>query len=344
MRFSILTKNGVEAQIQATVSPGPPRVFPGEELGMRCAHKSTLVLLILVFLILVRINGALAQTITSSPANKIEPSRITPSARAEKWVPDDIDYAVPAVSADAACSLPEVLARAGQRVQELVENVDRFTATEVLSHQSVDGLGRKGRPTTLKFDYLVSISAVRDGFFSVEEFRNRSRSLDMFPSHIATVGTPSLILIFHPRYIGDFKTTCEGLGNWKGHPAWQIRFEQRPDRPNRTSVFVVDGKAYNGDLRGRAWILADSYQVTRLDTDQERPIPKIRLRRSHESIEYGPVAFPNNKLQLWLPSSAELYMDFRGQRFYRKHSFTDFKLFSVDTQYEVKEPKETQAP
>ena len=152
-----------------------------------------------------------------------------------------------------------------------------------------------------------------------------------------------LILIFHPHYIGDFKTQCEGLGEWKGQPAWQVRFEQRADRPNRICSFVVDGKQYDGNLRGRAWILADSYQIARLDTDQEELIPKIRLRRSHESIEYRPVSFPKNNLQLWLPSSAELYMDFRGQRFYRKHSFTDFKLFSVDTQYEVAEPKETQA-
>jgi hypothetical protein len=36
-------------------------------------------------------------------------------------------------------------------------------------------------------------------------------------------------------------------------------------------------------------------------------------------------------------------MDFQGKRFYRKHSFTDFKLFSVDTQYQVEDPKDTQA-
>jgi hypothetical protein len=34
-------------------------------------------------------------------------------------------------------------------------------------------------------------------------------------------------------------------------------------------------------------------------------------------------------------------MDFQGRRFHRKHTFTDFKIFSVDTQYQVASPKET---
>jgi hypothetical protein len=257
----------------------------------------------------------------------------------EEWAPEDVDNNVPAVQAGPACSLPDVLTRAGGRVQELVDNVDRFTATEVLSHQSVDSTGRMRRPITLKFDYLVSITGAGSGFFQVQEFRNRSLDLDAFPSHIATTGLSSLVLIFHPRYVADFTTSCEGLGDWNGQPAWLVRFEQRSDRPNHISSFVVHGAQYPANLRGRAWILADSFQVARLDTDQKDLIPKIQLRRSHISIEYRPVAFPKNNLQLWLPSSAEVYMDFRGQRFYRKHSLTDFKLFTVDSQYEVSEPK-----
>jgi hypothetical protein len=53
------------------------------------------------------------------------------------------------------------------------------------------------------------------------------------------------------------------------------------------------------------------------------------------------VESPASHLQLWLPSSTELFMDFQGRRFYRKHSFTDFQLFPVDTQYKVSDPKES---
>ena len=53
------------------------------------------------------------------------------------------------------------------------------------------------------------------------------------------------------------------------------------------------------------------------------------------SVEYRPVAFPKRHTELWLPSSAELYLDFSGRRFYRKHSFTNFTLFSVDVDQRV---------
>jgi hypothetical protein len=259
----------------------------------------------------------------------------------DSWIPEDIDHSVPPVASGSACSLQVVLEGAGQRIVELVHNVDRFTATEVLMHQPVDHLGHLGPTITSQFRYLVSYTEDPTGSLSVDEFRNGSLSLEPFPYHIATVGTPSLVLIFHPRYAGNFKMECEGLGQWHGQPAWLVRFEQRTDRPNLTYSFSVDRATYAVNLRGRAWILAGSYQVARLETDLVQSIPKIRLRLDHQSVEYLPVKSSTKNTQLWLPSSTELYMDFQGRRFHRKHTFTDFKIFSVDTQYQVASPKET---
>jgi tetratricopeptide (TPR) repeat protein len=239
----------------------------------------------------------------------------------EIWLPEDIDHSVPPVSPGVACSLPAVLDGAGKRIVELVQNVDRFTATEILTHRPIDRSGSMGSPITVKFDYLVSFAEAQNGLLHVDEFRNGNLSLEQFPTHIATIGTPSMVLIFHPKYADNFKMTCEGLGEWHGQPAWQVRFEQRADRPNRTLSFVVNRGTYDVNLRGRAWILANSFQVARLETDLEQAIPQIRLRLYHETVEYRPAQSASN-LQLWLPASTELYMDFQGHRFYREHSFT----------------------
>jgi len=155
------------------------------------------------------------------------------------------------------------------------------------------------------------------------------------------VGTPSLVLIFHPQFVKGFRMTCEGLGQWHEQPAWQVRFEERTDSRNRISALVIAGRAFGMRLRGRAWILADSYQVARLESDLADEIPKIRLRLQHEDIEYRPVHFEEGKDELWLPSSTELYMDFRGHRFYRRHRFTDFRLFSVTIQLTFGAPNRT---
>jgi hypothetical protein len=40
-----------------------------------------------------------------------------------------------------------------------------------------------------------------------------------------------------------------------------------------------------------------------------------------------------------LPQSAEVYSDWRGKRMHRRHSFSNFALFSVDEKERISEPK-----
>ncbi len=264
-----------------------------------------------------------------APAEKAGASARDRRTKTDQWFPRDSDRDIPQVAAGVACPLTDVLSRAGERIQELVGNVEKFTATEVVEHQSVDHSGQLRPPEIRRFNYLVSIAQRSDRYMNVEEYRNGGSDPDQFPDHIATVGTPSLVLIFHPNHAKDFRMTCEGLGQWQERPAWQVRFEERTDRHNSMSVLVIGGRAFGLRLRGRAWILADSYQVARLESDLADELPAIRLRLQHEDIEYRPVRFDEGKVEIWLPSTCDLYMDIRNRRFYRRHRFTDFKLFSV---------------
>lgn len=249
----------------------------------------------------------------------------------EQWPPRDIDTAVPPVDPAAQCSLPEVLSRTGDKVESLMRDLNRFTATEVVAHQKVDRSGRIGRPLTVKFKYTVSVTPTPTGYVQFAEYRKRTgRSDEEFLDGISTVGTPSMVLVFHPQYMTDFSMKCEGLSEWRGRPAWQIRFEQRSDRPSHISAMVVRGHLYGLSLRGRAWIFADTYDVAFMETDLLRQVSKIGLRVMHERTEYAPVHFSQHSTDLFLPASTDLYADFHGRRFYRKHTFSEFKLFSVD--------------
>jgi hypothetical protein len=248
--------------------------------------------------------------------------------RQDSWVPPDIDALVPAVDDTRSCSLSDVLNGVGRKVQELIGNLERFSPTEFVEHQDVDRKGKLGDVQDRKFDYQVQWTPGASGYMNVNELRTES-NFEGFPENIATMGLPSLILIFHPLYARDFQMQCEGLGSWQGKPAWQIRFEQRQDRPNHMSYVQVHNQGFAVPLRGRAWILADSYQAARLETDIMQTIPQIGLRLEHMSVDYGPVPFRARKTELWLPLSAELYMDLRGHRFYRRHRFAQFELFSV---------------
>lgn len=255
------------------------------------------------------------------------------------WFPADIDRSIPPVAEGVVCPLDHVLSEAGKRIEELTRNVDRFTATEVVEHESVDRSGRLGRPEIRQFNYLVTMTLRPSGYVKVAEYRNGGSAPDQFPEHIATVGTPSLVLIFHPNNVKNFQMTCEGLGRWHDQAAWQVRFEERQESRNRISVVELAGGLFGLRLRGRAWILDGSYQVARLESDLAEEIPRIRLHLQHQEIEYRALPLPEAKGLIWLPSSSELYMDFLGHRFYRRHSFTDFKFFLVKVWQRLGDPR-----
>lgn len=71
---------------------------------------------------------------------------------------------------------------------------------------------------------------VGPGMLVMEEARDGRKSLERFPARLATLGLPAVAMVFHPFYVGEYSMKCEGLGNWAGHAAWQVRFQQRPDK------------------------------------------------------------------------------------------------------------------
>jgi len=284
-------------------------------------------------------------------ANKtLYPQQLQPGAAGSSkagprsWMPPDIDDVVPPVSPDVPCTLPDVLKPASERVKELVSNLEQFTAIEKIEHAQINLKGEPGRAQVVAYKYLVSIYEIRPGYLNVEETRDGQEAPLTFPKQLATRGLAAFALIFHPFYVDDFAMTCEGLGQWRGAPAWQVRFAQRSDRLPRFRTYQVGTRRFPVKIKGRAWVAADSHQVLRLEVDLLEPLPEIKLQSEHLAIEYRPVDFPRRKLQLWLPESAELYLDFRGSRHFRRHSFSEFLLFAVDLRQQIHDPREPPEP
>ena len=255
------------------------------------------------------------------------------------WLPPDVDEKVPAVE-ETACSVDEVVQKAEERILEFVRNADRFTATESLTHQSINKRGQASMPVGRKFDYVVSIHEVRKGHLGVTEYRNGGLALNEFPGGIVTNGLPALVLIFHPYYAPSYEMTCEGLARSNGQLAWQVHFRQRPDKPNelRTYQSGIHGASYSVGLKERAWISADSYQIAGMETDLVMPLPQIQLLAEHTAVEYGLVKFREGDVNLWLPLSADVYFAWRGRQVHRRHSFDHYMLFTVDDRQRINTP------
>ena len=257
----------------------------------------------------------------------------------ETWRPAGVDDHKPLVTPGVACPAGQVIEGAGNRVKELVDGLARFDAIENMLHEDLDDFGLPKNKVSLKFDYVAAITEKKGGIFLVDEFRNWRSQAEDFPDHIATRGLPALAFVFHPEVRDNFEMVCEGLGTWNGAATWLVHFQQREDKPHHTQEYVVNGHVFPVSIKGRAWIAADSYQIVRLESDLVRPIPEIQLFSQHWTVDYGPVKFPRQNEELWLPKNAELYFDFLKHRYFRRHNFDHFMLFSVDTEEKRKEPQ-----
>lgn len=259
-----------------------------------------------------------------------------------KWAPPDVDEEQLVFDSSAgACSLDAVTTKVGARVEELVKNVDRFTATEDMDHTALSPLGLQVSHETRQFNYLVEIrkSGARD--LDVQEYRDGSVSVQQFPAHLGTVGLPTLVLVFHPYYQPKYDFKCEGGASWNGRKVWVVHFQQKANSHSEMLVYHVTGRFFPVGMKGRAWIDMETSQILAMESDMIKPIPEIRLMRDHQLIEYGPVAFASAHTNMWLPKSADWYCSISGHRYHRRHSFSNFLLFSIDDSQKLGKPKQT---
>lgn len=261
-----------------------------------------------------------------------------PKLSVKAWQPPGVDEIQVSIAKGVGCPAEKVIEESGKRVQEFVDDVARFAAVEDLFHQALNEYGNPVRTETRKFNYVASISEPQPGFLSVDEFRADKLSLSGYPDNIASTGFAALALVFHPHMRDSFEMACEGLGDWRGQATWLVHFRQRDDRPNHMHSYKVGNQYHAVKLKGRAWLTTDKFQMVRIEAEMVNPMPEIQLLSEHQVVEYGPVPFQKKNASLWLPKSAEIYFDFRKHRYYRRHSFDHYMLYSVDTEEKRKEP------
>lgn len=258
------------------------------------------------------------------------------------WAPPDIDSKEYRVAGRAACNLPEVLARAVTRLDSQLLNFEKFSATERIEHQQVSRYGVPGPARSKAFSYIVLVHKIPPDSFYLEEDRREGNDLSAFPTPLATTGLNSLgVSILQAASSDTYQYRCEGLTGLRGEAAWQIRFEQRKGAPNSVREWRKDGRLVDVPLKGRFWLTASNYDLLRIETDLVEPVPQLELTLDHLSVDYGPVSFEGGNAKLWLPWSAEMFMELHGNRYHHKHYLTDYYLFSVESTHKIAAPKQT---
>jgi tetratricopeptide (TPR) repeat protein len=279
-------------------------------------------------------SGANAASPTSPPP-AIAPSAPPPPPAAVPrkldWAPPDVEALKPQIISDKACRLPALLKRAGQTAAEWVKDLQQFTATEEYQSVEISSRGQIDEPFQKRFAYMVFIDKPQPQVFSVDEMRVPKPNLGAMGAPVIALGGPALALVFHPFFRTYYKWSCDGLGEWKGQPAWIVRFSQLtgPTAPVQGFASMHGGQLLS--LKGIAWLAEKGDHVMHLETDLQAPVKSLGLERQHFSIDYEHVAFRSHPVVLWVPESVDVYVTLRGHSYHNFSHYSDFLLFWTGT-------------
>jgi hypothetical protein len=284
------------------------------------------------------LSGALRMAPGSPTAQQSKDAEKKLKNRSPHWDPPDVDAPLRSHSSSAPCLLSSVLEQSGARADAMIANLQNFTAQERIEYQSLGTMGNHLDGGTGTFDYTVVFEQRREGL-AVQESRAPEHGSYAFPASTRDVGLPEIALIFLPNFQGDYEMKCEGTAAWNGQPTWVVHFQQRRDRPSRTLSFSDKGVVYPAKLKGRAWIAADSGEVMHLETSLMEGIPAMNVLAWYLSIDYAPVQFRTRNVRVWLPQVVDAYCNLGDHRTITYHTFTNFLLFSVQTDQVIEKPK-----
>lgn len=255
-----------------------------------------------------------------------------------KWAPPNVDAPLRSLTAIPPCDIAKVMQDVGSHALELTANLQNFTAEEQIAYEQWSYSGVPQDNDSGLFHYVFAFEQ-HGGEVVSREYRNPTKGGHAFPASGQDTGQVTLGLIFLPRMQPDYDMKCEGRDQWKGHPAWVIRFRQRKDRPRRTMQFYIQGGKIGAMLKGRAWIDIDSGQVLHLETNLMHGIPDAGVRRGALTVDYAPVEIHSRQVQLWLPQQLEAFWEFGTYRVILFHTFHNFRLFTVETQGNAQQQK-----
>jgi len=88
-------------------------------------------------------------------------------------------------------------------------------------------------------------------------------------------------------------------------------------------------------------LLLDVFRlVVRMETSLMEELPVASVRHGYLSVDYAPVQFRARNVRIWLLQAADAYCNFDDHRAIVYHTFTNFMLFSVQTDQRTEKPQE----
>ncbi len=233
-------------------------------------------------------------------------------------------------------TLDQTLSNTSKSVERFWDQFSSITCTESVTQEKLGKEGKVEYRQDSVFDYLILMSLKEDDI-TVEESRllqkseGKAKNLPL----LTTRGFPTLLLVFHPYYLENYRFELDGEEQVGGRTLIRIKFEHIPGRRS-TSALALRGRDYPLDLKGTAWVEPDTGVVRRITAALAAPLDDLNLKVLTSDVVYEPEKFPNVPNQVyWLPATATIEVETARQHWRNIHKFSGYKQFSVQSDSKV---------
>jgi hypothetical protein len=238
--------------------------------------------------------------------------------------------------AQAEEALDALLARAGQESSAFLDQFSNVKCTEKVQQEKLKPDGKVERDAESTYDYLVILNN-SGGELSLNESR-----LEIHPAKVdrqkasllVSNGFATLFLVFHPFYSPSFQFSSLGDETLDGKVMHVVAFKHIPG--TRTpAALSLRGREYGLELSGKAWIDPQSAAVVRITATIGDSMQDVGLKSMQTEVDYAPVKFQAGSALLRFPVKATVEVETPRQHWRNTHSFSDYQMFSVDTNEKV---------
>lgn len=236
----------------------------------------------------------------------------------------------------AADTLDALLARTGQQTAAFLDQFSNAKCTEEVRQEKLKPDGKVERDAESTYDYLVILNN-SGGELSLNESRleiHPAKADRQKTSLLVSNGFATLFLVFHPFYSPSFQFSALDDETLDGKAMRVVAFQHIPG--TRTpAALSLRGREYGLELSGKAWIDPETGTIAKMTATIGDSAQDVGLKSMRTEVDFAPVRFQAGSGPLWFPVKAIVDAETPRQHWRNTHSFSDYKMFSVDTNEKV---------
>lgn len=237
-------------------------------------------------------------------------------------------------------ALGTVLKKTGENVKFFVKNFPNTISNEKVHQERLDKAGNVKSSLDHEFQYLL-LTQMGEAGLGLEESRTtpdgRASALQgLNQGYVLTSGFSACSWVFDP--MNQPATHFRHLGRQivNGKEMLVVAYAQKPETTRLKARLTTHRGSAPLLFQGIAWIDPSNYQIVRLRNDLLGPVPRLYLERQTTEIQYAKVEFRQGDNDFWLPQKITVTIDFSDNLYRNIHSYSNFRLFSVETREGVK--------